>query len=135
MTSRLTPICTPEYLARCGGALAPGDLLGHPLFYEFDQAHWRQWFAAAGVETPGPLEGVRIEDTHALRRVVLDGHGFGLFFVELIQEDVRAGRLAQPFELCIDPGCAYYLNRPRNTPMGAKLQAFSKWILGEVAVR
>jgi LysR family glycine cleavage system transcriptional activator len=133
MTSRLTPICTPEYRDRHGGGLVPADLLGHPLFYEFDQGHWRQWFAAAGVETPGPLEGVRIDDTHALRRVVLDGHGFGLFFVELIQEDVRAGRLVQPFDLCIDPGCAYYLNRPRNTPMGAKLQTFSRWIIAEVA--
>jgi len=133
MTSRLTPICTPEYLARHGGKLAPEDLLAHPLFYEFDKAHWRQWFAAAGVEAPGPFDGVRIDDTHALRRVVLDGHGFGLFFVELIQDDVRTGKLVQPFELCIDPGCAYYLNRPKNTPMGAKLQTFTRWILEEVA--
>jgi DNA-binding transcriptional LysR family regulator len=132
MTSRLTPICTPEYLARLGGK-APADLLRHPLFYEFDQAHWRQWFAAAGVDGTGPLQGVRIDDTHALRRVVLDGHGFGLFFVELIQDDVRTGKLVQPFDLCIDPGCAYYLNRPRDTPMGAKLQTFTRWILEEAA--
>ena len=133
MTSRLTPICTPDYLARHGGALRPEDLLRHPLFYEFDLAHWRQWFAAAGVADAGPLAGVRIDDSHALRRVVLDGLGFGLFFMELIQEDVRTGRLVQPFGLCIDPGSAYYLNRPRNTPMGAKLQAFSQWILAEAA--
>ena len=132
MTSRLTPICTPDYLARHGGALRPEDLLRLPLFYEFDPAHWRQWFAAAGVAEPS-FDGVRIDDTHALRRVVLDGHGLGLFFVELIQEDVRTGKLVQPFELCIDPGSAYYLNRPKNTPMGAKLQTFSKWILEEVA--
>jgi DNA-binding transcriptional LysR family regulator len=64
---------------------------------------------------------------------VLDGHGFGLFFVELIQEDVRSGRLVQPFDLWIDLGCAYYLNRPRATPMSAKLQTFSTWIMEEVA--
>lgn len=133
MTSRLTPICTPEYLARHGGTPAPEELLRHPLFYEFDREHWRQWFTAAGVENPAPFNGVRIDDTHALRRVVRDGHGFGLFFVELIQDDVRTGKLVQPFDLCIDPGCAYYLNRPRNTPMGAKLQAFSDWIMEEAA--
>ena len=133
MTSRLTPICTPGYLARHGGAVRPEDLPRHPLFCEFDQAHWHQWFAAAGVESAGPLDAVRIDDSHALRRVVLDGHGFGLFFVELIQEDVRTGKLVQPFDLCIDPGSAYYLNRPRNTPMGAKLQAFHQWILEEAA--
>jgi DNA-binding transcriptional LysR family regulator len=133
MTSRLTPICTPEYLAGLGGALGPADLLRHPLFYEFEPGHWRRWFAAAGVDGSPPFQGVRIDDTHALRRVVLDGHGFGLFFVELIQEDVRTGKLVQPFDLCIDPGCAYYLNRPRDTPMSAKLQTFSQWIMEEAA--
>jgi DNA-binding transcriptional LysR family regulator len=133
MTSRLTPICTPGYLERLGRKLVPRDLLGHTLFYEFDRAHWQQWFAAAGVPDPGPFASVRIDDTHALRRVVLDGHGFGLFFVELIQEDVRSGRLVQPFDLWIDLGCAYYLNRPRATPMSAKLQTFSTWIMEEVA--
>ncbi|BDU72283.1 LysR substrate-binding domain-containing protein [Mesoterricola silvestris] len=131
MTSRLTPICTPEYLRRHGPDLKPADLLGHPLFYEFDAAHWHQWFRAAGAETAARLQGVRIDDSHALRRVVLDGHGFGLFFMELIQGDVAAGRLVQPFDLCIDPGCAYYLNRSRDAPMGAKLQAFTQWILAE----
>jgi len=131
MTSRLTPICTPEYLRRHGPRLAPADLLAHPLFYEFDPGHWQQWFRAAGTEPPDGLRAVRIDDSHALRQVVLDGHGFGLFFVELIQEDVASGQLVQPFELWIDPGCAYYLNRPRGAPMGARLQAFTQWILAE----
>jgi DNA-binding transcriptional LysR family regulator len=133
MTSRLTPVCTPGYLARHGGRLRPRDLLNHPLFFEFDLAHWQQWFRAAGVAEPGPLAGVRIDDTHALRRVVLDGHGFGLFFVELLQEDVRRGELVQPFELAIDPGCAYYLTRPRRVPVGPQLRTFTQWVLEEAA--
>jgi DNA-binding transcriptional LysR family regulator len=133
MTSRLTPICTPGYLDRLGPRPLPGDLAGHHLFYEFDRAHWLRWFAAAGADDPGPFEAVRIDDSHALRRVVLDGHGFGLFFVELIQDDLRTGKLVQPFDLAIDPGSAYYLNRPRDAPMSAKLQVFSQWILEEVA--
>ena len=46
---------------------------------------------------------------------------------------MTSGKLVQPFELCIDPGCAYYLNRPTDTPMGAKLQTFTRWIHEEVA--
>jgi DNA-binding transcriptional LysR family regulator len=131
MSSRLTPICTPEYLARQRPGLAPADLLRQPLFFEFDKAHWRQWFADSGVDESVDFAAVRIDDSHALRRVVLDGHGFGLFFVELIREDVRSGRLVQPFPNSIDPGCAYYLNRPRDTRVGAKLQMFTQWILEE----
>jgi DNA-binding transcriptional LysR family regulator len=131
MTGRLTPICTPEYLRRLGPRPAPADLLAQPLFHEFDPGHWRQWFRAAGVAAPETLRSVRIDDSHALRQVVLDGHGLGLFFVELIQEDVAAGLLAQPFELWLDPGSAYYLNHLQDRPMGPKLRAFTQWILAE----
>jgi len=133
LKTRLTPICTPEFRARLGETLLPRDLLSHHLFYEVDKAHWQQWFSAAGVDDAGDFAAMRIDDPHALRQVVLDGHGFGLFYAALIHEDVRAGKLVQPFELGIDPGCAYYLNRPRDTPISAKLQTFTKWVLEEVA--
>ena len=133
LKTRLTPICTPDYRSRLGETLLPGDLLGHHLFFEVDRAHWHQWFLAAGVDNPGPFDAVRIDDPHALRQIVLDGHGFGLFYAELIREDLRTGKLVQPFDLGIDPGCAYYLNRPRDTPISAKLQTFTRWILEEVA--
>jgi LysR family glycine cleavage system transcriptional activator len=111
------------------------DLLAHGLFFEVDKAHWQQWFQAAGVDVAGGFEAVQMDDPHALRQVVLDGHGFGLFYAELIHEDVRTGKLVQPFDLGVDPGCAYYLNRPRDTPVSAKLQIFTRWILEEVARR
>jgi DNA-binding transcriptional LysR family regulator len=132
LATRMTPLCSPGYLSRHGGRLQPGDLPGQPLFYEVDRAHWQQWFAQAGVDAV-PFKAVRIDDPHALRQVVLDGHGFGLFFAELIQEDVRTGKLVQPFELCTDPGCAYYLLRPKGRPVSDKLETFTRWILEEVA--
>ena len=133
LSGQLTPVCAPGYLARLPGALAPGVLASHPLFYEFDEDHWRRWFQEQGVALAGPLNARRIDDSHALRRAVLDGHGFGLFFQGLIREDLASGQLAQPFAACVDPGCAYYLTRPKGVPMGPKLQAFTRWILAEAA--
>ena len=133
LKTQLTPICTPACRSRFKADLRPRDLLAQHLFYEVDRDHWRQWFLAAGVEDADAFEAMRIDDPHALRQVVLDGHGFGLFYAELIQEDVRTGKLLQPFDVGIDPGCAYYLNRPRDTPASAKLQTFTRWVLEEVA--
>jgi len=133
LNTRLTPICSPDYRLRIGEPLLPGDLLAHSLFFEVDKAHWQQWFQAAGVDVAGGFEAVQMDDPHALRQVVLDGHGFGLFYAELIHEDVRTGKLVQPFSLGIDPGCAYYLNRPSDIPVSAKLRTFTRWILEEVA--
>ena len=133
LATQLTPICTPEYWERFQGQLKPRDLLQHHLFYEVDRGHWQQWFSTAGVTDADQFQAMRIDDPHALRQVVLDGHGFGLFYVELSREDVRTGRLLQPFDIGIDPGCAYYLNRPKDAPIRAKLHTFTRWILDEVA--
>ena len=133
LKTRILPVCTPRYWNRHGGRLTPRDLLGHRLFYEADRDHWRQWFAAAGVEDADRFEAMRIDDPHALRQVVLDGHGFALFYVELSQADVATGKLMMPFDLAIAPNCDYYLNRPRDTPASPKLQTFTRWLLEEVA--
>jgi len=135
LRTNLTPICAPGYLRRFQGPPRPMDLLDHMLFFEVDRDHWRQWFQAAGVDHGDRFQAMRIDDPHALRQVVLDGHGFALFYKELSQEDVSAGNLATPFTLGIDSGCAYFLNRPRDTPASARLQTFTRWLLDEVAKR
>ncbi len=135
LTGLLTPVCTPSCMKRLPSDPEPRDLASQPLFYEFDEAHWRMWFQGQGVKLTGPLNAKRIDDSHALRRAVLDDHGFALFFQGLIQEDVATGQLVQPFPACVDPGCAYYLTRPKGTPMGSKLRAFVTWVLAEAASR
>ena len=133
LKTRLTPVCSPAYLRRFPGPPQPRDLLEHMLFFEVDRDHWRQWFQAAGVDAGDRFQAMRIDDPHALRQVVLDGHGFALFYAELSQEDARTGKLALPFPVGIDTGSAYYLNRPRDVPASPKLQTFTRWILEEVA--
>ena len=133
LPTRYTPICSPSFLDSLGGKVEPEDLLHHHLFYEVERAHWQQWFLAAGIMEPGAFNAVRIDDSHALRRVALDGHGFALFFAEQIHEDVQTGQLVRPFGIDIDPGCAYYLIRPRSVPESPKLTAFTRWLLDEVA--
>lgn len=128
----LTAVCSPDLLRRLPAELAPVHLRGTRLFCEFDEDHWHGWFRAAGVQDIGELNAVRIDDSHALRRAALDGHGFALFFRALVHEELRAGQLVQPFDVVVNPGCAYYLVRPRSRPVGPKLAAFTSWLLEEV---
>ena len=98
-----------------------------------ERSHWRQWFSISGVQDADRFEALQIDDPNALRQVILDGHGFGLFYPELCQDDLKTGNLVQPFDLGIDSGCAYYLNRPRGALVSARLQAFTCWLLEEAA--
>jgi DNA-binding transcriptional LysR family regulator len=133
LPTHYTPVCSPSFLGRLGATVEPRDLLRCQLFYEMDRAHWQQWFRAAGIMEPEAFDAVQIDDSHALRRVALDGHGFALFFAEQIHEDVRTGQLVRPFDTEIDPGCAYYLIRPRGVPESPALEAFTRWLLDEVS--
>lgn len=133
LTGELVAVCSPAYLRKLPRKAAPASLITCRLFCEFDPLHWRRWFAAAGVPAANKLNIVRIDDSHALRRTVLDGNGFALFFRGLLQEDLHGGQLVQPFDVGVDPGSAYYFVRPRGKPIGPNLAAFSKWLMDEAA--
>ena len=133
LTGELAAVCSPAYLRKLPRKPVPADLVRQRLFCEFDPAHWQRWFEAARVTHAHDLDVVRIDGSHALRRTVIDGHGFALFFRGLLEEDLLSGQLVQPFDVRIDPGSAYYFVRPRGKPVGRNLAAFSKWLMDEVA--
>jgi DNA-binding transcriptional LysR family regulator len=133
LTGELVPVCSPGYRKRFARDPSPADLLEHRLFYEFDLVHWQGWFKAAGVSGAAKLRATQIDDSHSLRQTVLDGHGVALFFLGLLQEDLKTGQLVRLFETSVEPGSAYYFARPKGRPMGPALTAFTRWLMNEVA--
>ncbi|MEV1294854.1 LysR substrate-binding domain-containing protein [Pseudonocardia sp. NPDC049635] len=131
LSGDLTAVCSADLFARLPTPLSPQALLGERLFYEFNVEHWNRWFVEAGVTPTGPIDAVRIDDSHALRRVALDGQGIALFFSGLIHEDIRRGHLIRPFDVHADPGAGYYLARPVGRVVNEKLSAFWNWVLDE----
>lgn len=130
---RMTIVCAPEYRNRLPPEPSPRDMINHRLMFEFDLDHLTRWFRAAGVELSQAMRADHVDDSHTLRQLAIDGHGAALFFVGLIQEDLRSGQLVRPFDVEIDPGSAYYLVRPKDRPVGRKLRLFSAWLMSEVA--
>ncbi len=129
----LTPVVAPALLDRLDIADDPRALLGTTLLYEFDIGDWRQWFAGVGLELPADARALRLSDTHALRRAAIDGHGAALFCHGLVQADLAAGLLVQPFDHVAHTGYDYYLNHAEDVELTAKARAFRRWILEEVA--
>lgn len=111
----------------------PEDLARHALLYEFDAAHWRLWFEAAGSPMPPNARLLRIDDTHALRRAVLDGQGAGLLFERMLGEDLASGQLVRPFPVSADVGSSYWLTGPRGRDLPHKAKLFRTWLRREIA--
>ena len=131
----LTPVVSPGFLDRGMPLDGPSQLLDLPLFHEFDIADWALWFAQNGIQMPTQTKGLRLNDSHALRRVALDGHGAALFFRGLVEDDLGCGRLVQPFASSVSTGYDYYLNYPADTELPAKTKAFRRWIFEQVEER
>ena len=128
----LTPVLSPALAHTTGTLSQPRQLLELPLFYEFDLGDWKAWFEANGVAMTR-IDGLRLSDSHALRRMALDGHGVALFFSELLQEDLDAGRLIRPFKSVVNTGANYYLNYPDDGELPSKSRKFRRWILEQKA--
>ena len=130
----LTAVLSPKLASQAGKLRHPRQLLRLPLFYEFDLGDWKSWFDACGVAMPA-VESLRLSDSHALRRMALDGHGVALFFAAMLEDDLEAGRLIRPFATQINTGANYYLNYPGDTELPSKTRKFRRWILDQTAER
>ena len=128
----LTPVCSPEFFKCHLTGASPTDLLGKPLFYEFRQRDWLDWFQAAGQPLTVRPTATRIDDSNALRRVALDGHGVALFFRSLAEDDLAIGRLVQPFDQVVDTGHHYFLNYPSDRELPAGGKRFRRWLRSEL---
>jgi len=132
LSGELTALCSPTLRREMPAKPKPTNLARWRLFYEFDPEHWTRWFVAAGANLPAKARTVRVDDSHALRKIALESQGIALFFTGLSREDRRSGQLEQPFDVTVDPGAAYYLTRPSARPMSRSLALFWDWILDEV---
>jgi DNA-binding transcriptional LysR family regulator len=132
LTGEFVAVCSPSLARQLTARKGLDAIARQRLFCEFDQQHWNAWFRNAGDTASRKLDVVLIDDSHALRRAAVDGHGVALFFRGLLQDDLQSGQLVQVREVTVDPACAYYFVRPKGKPVGAKVAAFRRWLMDEV---
>jgi DNA-binding transcriptional LysR family regulator len=129
----LTVVLAPALGRRVDVGKGPAQLSKLLLLYEFDLNHWRSWFEAAGAAMAPEAESLRLSDSHALRRAVLDGHGAALFFSELVRDDLESGSLIAPFAIKIHTGHDYFLNYEKDIELPRKSRIFRRWMFDELA--
>lgn len=111
----------------------PADLLSYTLLHEETRDVWARWFAAAGL-SPG-TEGMRgpiFADGSLTLQAVLRGHGAALVDTVLTRDDLKAGRIIQPFDLTIPHG-AYFLVARDFDHLSPQAMAFAAWITASFA--
>ncbi|WP_414901971.1 transcriptional regulator GcvA [Sphingomonas flavalba] len=129
-----TPMCSPAFLARHGGTLAPADLPGLPLISPHDP-WWNDWLRDAGVAVPdGPIRpGIRLDSQANEGHAAIAGQGMAMLTPFFWRMDLAEGRLVRPFAQVSTRGYGYWLVYPEHRRTVPKIRQFGEWLLAEVA--
>lgn len=130
MAERISPVCSPELLARGPALDQPNDLLAHTLLlsYSKEPFEWTAWSRAAGVDLSGSVKSM-LHDYNIVLQAALDGQGVAMGRQVLIERHLKAGRLVQPFADYVDGDIGHYLVTAPGKP-ARHVQAFIDWIEG-----
>lgn len=129
-----TPMCSPAFLARHGGALTPADLLRVPQISPHDP-WWGHWLREAGVESPPgpPRPGVRLDSQAHEGNAAMAGQGVAMLTPFFWRNDLAEGRLVRLFDQLSTRGYAYWLVYPEHRRLVPKIKRFREWLVGEIA--
>lgn len=131
-------VCSPGYLAACGGISTPADLVHHPLLHdEFeariaDEVSWTRWLQHCGVNFRG--SGSSFSHTYLTLEAAASGQGVAVGPEPLIAGELRSGRLVRLFpQHRVRSPYSYHLLRPAEVDARPSVQAFCQWIREQAA--
>ena len=130
----LVPVCTPALLRRHGPVDDPRNLQRYTLLHSESEpwSLWRARDSADGAGT-GDVPAAQFDDSTAIVRSAIRGHGLALARWSLVADEVAGGALALACRSPILAHQSYWLVYPRRARSLAGVTAFKGWIFGEAA--
>jgi len=133
--SLLTPVCSPDLLKGARGLRTPDDLRKHKLLYVYTaEEDWRLWLDRAGVEGV-ELDGRLALDSYILaQEAAIEGRGVAMTIGPFAREEIRLGRLVQPFELMVPHRHQWLFVCHGEHRMKTKIKRFEDWLVKQVSL-
>jgi LysR family glycine cleavage system transcriptional activator len=126
---------SPALAEKVGGLKTPADMFKIDLLDPQDP-WWIDWLKACGQ----PLQKLNMDLAPIGLQTItasaaMAGRGGALLVKEFFDQEVRDGRLYQPFDIEVDTESAYWLAFPEGRRNVPKIKAFRDWILAEIGGR
>jgi LysR family glycine cleavage system transcriptional activator len=134
LAADFAPMLSPGLAARYPELTRPADLLKLPLL-EPDDVWWRMWFDLVGM--PADTLRGRTEASFGtqalLSRAAMADQGVAILSVSLFREELRSGRLIQPFPEAVSCDQNYWMVYPEGRRNAPKIRNFRDWMLAELS--
>lgn len=133
--ARLVPVCARSVAQAGLGLRQPADLVNQTLLKLYTaEGDWQVWLKAADLsELPG-RDGPKFDSYLLALEAAMEGQGVALVPHFLVREDLKSGRLVQPFALTVKQPGDWYLVCRRARRDEAAIRHFQDWLIGEIAV-
>jgi len=132
----VVPVCNPTLLSGPRPLRQWEDLRTHTLIHGYTDlipeawiswAPWLKWARVSGIE---PTRGLHFNDGAVALQAAVDGLGVAIGRTALVSNDLRDGRLVEPFPGARRPAdFAYYVVAPEATADQPKVRAFMDWVV------
>ncbi|WP_245220832.1 transcriptional regulator GcvA [Pseudomonas batumici] len=127
----LSPVCSPSLANGPPALRVPADLRHVRLLHDTPREAWRYWCDQAGIDGLEVDAGASFNDASLALQAAVEGQGVALGRLMLAADDLRAGRLVQPFDVVLPNDYSYWLVYPPAALDKPQVAAFRTWLLSE----
>lgn len=134
LADRLTPLCSPSFLAENGPFRHPRRLRDFPLITSNTRTtdDWSLWFRSVGVETSlSQLHMIELDSTHLSMQAAANGLGFAIAGLHLAEPMLSRGVLIAPINQSVVERSRYYCVCPVDWRNRDKIKRMRNWLLTE----
>lgn len=130
----LTPVCAPELLKGPNAIKTPKDLKKHKLLYHYTaEDDWEIWLAAAGVKGVELSSSFAFDSYILTQEAAIEGRGVAMTIGPFAHDEIKAGRLVQPFPLMVPHKHQWYFACKGEDKLKPKIGRFEEWLLNQIA--
>ncbi|WP_262272774.1 transcriptional regulator GcvA [Microvirga yunnanensis] len=126
MGEEVIAICSPALFEGDHPLQTPDDLVHHRLLHN-ERHDWLRWLERAGATSVAANGGVTMAHSLLVIEAAIRGDGVGLTRRALVEDDLRAWRLVNPFGIGVQVSASYYIVTPKESAADARIKAFTAW--------
>lgn len=126
MEEEVIAICSPRLLEGKHPLRTPDDLIHHKLLHN-ERHDWLRWLQRANAKSFAVTNGVTMAHSLLVIEAAIRGDGVALTRRALVEDDLRAGRLVNPFGMGVRVKASYYIVTPKEAVKDKRIKAFTAW--------
>jgi LysR family transcriptional regulator, glycine cleavage system transcriptional activator len=132
--SMLVPVCSPKLLQGENALKTPADLKNHKLIDVYTaEEDWQIWLEGAGVTNTKSQNRLAVDSYILAQEAAIEGRGVAMTIGPFASEEIKLGRLVQPFPLRVPHKHQWYFACNAEHRKKNKIKRFEDWLMKQVA--